>query len=680
MKYFKYVVVLLLGLVFINEVKASTIDYSKINFTSDLAYFNCTSAYTCTPISTPATNNTSSNGSYSISTWSSNVNLTSLAYKYGLGLSFFVEEGFIKDSIYTVSILLDNRYATYNVLSPNSKVSGTLNDNISFIDNQGVNIDFKVMVLDDYNFSLITYTFKANQTGNYLFLTFGSSIDLTTVWHFYGYTYTSHGTQVPSSQDIVNSLQGSFNDLQNSINTGLNNVETSINATINNSTSSIINIATSSLNAVNDLSSVLDNKFNDLNNNLFDIENSINSSINMVETSINSTINNMNDKIDDSINSDDSDVNSGKCGILCKLKGIFSGILNLPQNIWNFLKQGFDAITDGISSMFEGIKNIFSPEKTCTTSENLFNNTKTPHSQSSSIVNVEVTDNGFKMSNTLSGSWSHTLGPYKIYIIDSVKNLDGKTLTVSSDTTGHYSIGYYYYSNSWNALARLDNHTLTVDSNVSNGAGNVVIFFTVPNGSTVEYKNIMVNEGSTPKDYTPYGHEECTGGESFLSWLGNFFKNLISGILELPGKLVNLLVTALKELFIPTDDQLYNIINKAQDLTENFGFVGESMNFFINIFTSLLGLVNQNGCINLPEFSIGSTSLFESHKFWDAQNVCLADNSILSANIEMIRTITSIALVCLFINFASSKFSSILSKNDNAVTSGMAAQTRGEIV
>lgn len=143
-----------------------------------------------------------------------------------------------------------------------------------------------------------------------------------------------------------------------------------------------------------------------------------------------------------------------------------------------------------------------------------------------------------------------------------------------------------------------------------------------------------------------------------LTNLGNlikgFFETLLTGILD-----------GLKELFIPTNDQLYEIVNDSKDLTENFGFVGESVNFFLSIFTSFLGLVNSGGCVELPAFEIGATSLFDSFKFWDAQNVCLSDNPILSQNIDTIRTITSIVLVGLFISFASSKFFHILSKNDS---------------
>ncbi len=92
------------------------------------------------------------------------------------------------------------------------------------------------------------------------------------------------------------------------------------------------------------------------------------------------------------------------------------------------------------------------------------------------------------------------------------------------------------------------------------------------------------------------------------------------------------------------------------------------MAFFINIFTSLLGMVNAEGCVLLPEFTIGQTSLFEAHTFWESQNVCLADNVVLSSNIETIRTITSIVLVCLFISFAASRFFDMLSKNESGTT------------
>lgn len=145
-------------------------------------------------------------------------------------------------------------------------------------------------------------------------------------------------------------------------------------------------------------------------------------------------------------------------------------------------------------------------------------------------------------------------------------------------------------------------------------------------------------------------------------------KDVLSNIVNLPKKIVEFLIDALKSLFVPTDEQLYEIVNDSKELAENFGFVGEAVAFFLNIFTSLLGMVNANGCIEMPAFKIGATSLFEEHTFWEARNVCLADNAILSANIDTIRTITSIAFVSLFLGFAASKFFGILSKNDSGTS------------
>lgn len=146
-------------------------------------------------------------------------------------------------------------------------------------------------------------------------------------------------------------------------------------------------------------------------------------------------------------------------------------------------------------------------------------------------------------------------------------------------------------------------------------------------------------------------------------------KGIFTGIIELPKMIVTLIIDALKSLFVPTDDQLYEIVNDSKELSENFGFVGEAVAFFLNIFTSLLGMVNANGCIEMPAFKIGATSLFDEHIFWEARNVCLADNLILSANITTIRSITSIVFVSLFVGFATRKFFSILSKSENEVNS-----------
>ncbi len=233
------------------------------------------------------------------------------------------------------------------------------------------------------------------------------------------------------------------------------------------------------------------------------------------------------------------------------------------------------------------------------------------------------------------------------YITAVIFNITSSSGFAIGDTT--VGIGRYF------ALEKSDNSSNTISSAIINQTDTM-------NKNQQQTNNRLDNlNNSITSNSSDTSSESC----GLLCKL----KGIFTGIIELPSKLVNLLIEALKALFVPTDNQLYEIINDSKDLSENFGFVGESINFFITIFTSLLGLVNANGCIEFPEFTVGATSMFDSVTFWENQLICLNDNVILSTHIETIRTVTSIVLVCLFINFAAAKFFSILSKNDSVQTS-----------
>lgn len=146
-------------------------------------------------------------------------------------------------------------------------------------------------------------------------------------------------------------------------------------------------------------------------------------------------------------------------------------------------------------------------------------------------------------------------------------------------------------------------------------------------------------------------------------------KNLLLAIIDLPGKIIELLTDALLSLIVPTNEQIMDIVADSSEMAENFGFVGQAIDFFIKLFTDLLSMVEGSGCATLPEFTIPFSQLnlgIDDVTFWSEQNVCLADNPILSDNIDTIRAITSIALVSLFVTFAGSQFFSIMSKQDNS--------------
>lgn len=101
--------------------------------------------------------------------------------------------------------------------------------------------------------------------------------------------------------------------------------------------------------SVSEIKSALSNEFNDLTNNINNSTTIINNNINSVKEQQNET-NNKLDDVKSSIDSDDNDTTSKKCGIVCKLKGIFTGIVNLPGKI--------------VSGLIDALKSLFIPSDT----------------------------------------------------------------------------------------------------------------------------------------------------------------------------------------------------------------------------------------------------------------------------------------------------------------------------
>lgn len=149
-------------------------------------------------------------------------------------------------------------------------------------------------------------------------------------------------------------------------------------------------------------------------------------------------------------------------------------------------------------------------------------------------------------------------------------------------------------------------------------------------------------------------------------------KNIFQKIVELPQTITNLFLNMLKSLFIPSENDLNDIIDKSTKISENFGFVGQSFSFVIRLFTSIVGMVNADGCLMLPELNLkfGGILGMKDYKMWDKQNVCMSDNPWFgkkSEAIEIVRTITTGTLICAFIGWSVSQLNEILSKEDTAV-------------
>lgn len=154
-------------------------------------------------------------------------------------------------------------------------------------------------IFGDY-LGYFTFIFKAPTNGTCVNFAFSSSSKLATPSEavFVGYTYESLGSKPLTS-----------NDIQGALNSSLNNV----------------------------------------NNKLDGMWTNISSNIDYTKTQ-NDQIMKKQDETNEAINKEDSDTTSSKCGVICKLKGIFTGIIELPGKL--------------VTLLIDALKSLFIPSDT----------------------------------------------------------------------------------------------------------------------------------------------------------------------------------------------------------------------------------------------------------------------------------------------------------------------------
>lgn len=357
-------------------------------------------------------------------------------------------------------------------------------------------------------------------------------------------------------------------------------------------------------------------------------------------------------------------------GILGFIQNIWDGIVHLPENIWNLLKGGFEMIGGFISNMLDAIKGIFLPEPICTESPNIFEY----NTSMAQVWGVKFTLNPDDKSITINGTSTSRVRQYASkqvtlepgdYVASFFADKEGIFVEDTSSTPTNlnmlfYSSGMYYIFYNVKGTP-----TMTIDETLTG-------YFIFDYGSGTTFDNVTiypyVQKGTElPSEYMYYGQKICEE-TSFWTWferlgnmIGNFFTTLLNGILD-----------GLKALFIPTEKDLNDIIDKSTEISENFGFVGESFAFVIRLFTSIAGMINQDGCLMLPALDLrfGGILGLDNYKIWEDTNVCMSENAWFGNNteaIDIVRTLTTGSLVCGFISFAISQFNQILSKEDTEI-------------
>lgn len=413
----------------------------------------------------------------------------------GMAISFDTDIGFIKDNYYTVNLLVAASKTPTTVTSNSKKVGvgyspmfayenggsasamSTTPVAIYWTGNEGSN-------LLDGKGAILSYTFKATSDGNYVWVSMTTQESTTGYWSLYGYNVISQGSQAPSAQDIVDSLQGQFN----SIITDISNLHLTIDNQFTHVNSAIGALGQDMLDITNNLETNIFNKFEYL-------EDSLAQGFDNLGNKIEET-NNKIDNVNNSINSEDSDTNSSKCGIVCKLKGIWNGIINLPGNIWNFIKGGFDSIID-----------LFTPPQECT-------------------IPTDVLDANSRFTNS---SLFEKIGDNEF----SIKGSGGPIIKLSNDKK-NYTISFDYKTAKLNSLRIMTydgtnivsiNNTLINDYthyNFNFNSEGVRFEFTKLVDS-MYIKNLKISEGDSTE-------EVCSEKQTIFSWFGNIFSNLWKNI------------------------------------------------------------------------------------------------------------------------------------------------------
>lgn len=205
--------------------------------------------------------------------------------------------------------------------------------------------------------------------------------------------------------------------------------------------------------------------------------------------------------------------------------------------------------------------------------------------------------------------------------------------------------------------------------------GRLLLYETLYNGKDVnidtsinnDITNIIIDDDTDLIIENQNSNQQQTNER--LDELNDTNKGILETIKNIPSLIVNGFLDMLKSLFIPSEQDLQDIIDDSQKISENFGFIGQAFSFLIDVFTNIVDLSRSDGCVALPDLTLkfGGILGMSDYTLWQEQNVCISQNPWFgndSEAIDIIRFITTGGLVAAFVSFAISQFNQILSKEE----------------
>lgn len=91
-----------------------------------------------------------------------------------------------------------------------------------------------------------------------------------------------------------------------------------------------------------------------------------------------------------------------------------------------------------------------------------------------------------------------------------------------------------------------------------------------------------------------------------------WFASIIDGIVNLPGKIVTFLIDGLKDLFVPSGDEMNQLINDLKtSMEDKLGFIGETLTIVVDLFQSIITSTDTSTCLNFPAINVMGHSIFD---------------------------------------------------------------------
>lgn len=472
------------------NVHASVVDFDNFKLPSYAKFYNCSSKDHCVD---DVGNTTQTNDVINDQIVAEFVSpsLTTTPSGAGALIDFYVDEGFIEGNYYTITILMRGGSTSLTADTINDFKAGTgkyahayyysKDVEVQSVDNLHVCYN---SVCSNFPVTVLTYTFEAQLTGNYVGVLFTTTSRYSGNFTFSGYTYADHGANAPSIHQINDVIQSNLTNVKNEISQEIFDATGHIDTSINFATTAI------------------------------------NSAINVMMNSINDNIDEMKENVDNSLNSEDSDVESGKCGVICKLKGIWNGIIHLPENIWNLIKAGFEWIVNAINNLLEGIKDLFTP-KDCTKSKNLLDLNKIEKGTGyTSHGEVEITDTGFILH--WDGQSGGSIGA--VYHFGKASQFTADFYRISFKDSK--SLNARFSCGSFSQNVNSGGSTVNFKRDCDPNSDATIYFNRDINSKDYEFSEVMMSEGREAIPYEPYG-DVCESSGNLFDWFKGLFDKIL---------------------------------------------------------------------------------------------------------------------------------------------------------